>query len=75
MFTKTQIALAIVLGVLGTASSALAGSDREDEDKGGYVVSGSLSGVNPVYHPELFGNAYGSVTSPNHHKGKKLHNR
>ena len=75
MFTKTQIALAIVLGVLGTASSALAGSDREEDDKGGYVVPGSLSGVNPVYHPELFRNAYGSVTSPNHHKGKKLHNR
>jgi hypothetical protein len=75
MFTKTQFALAIVLGVLGTASSALAGSERDDTDRGGYVVAGSLTGVNPVYHPELFSNAYGSVTSPNQHKGKKLHNR
>ncbi len=59
MFSKTKIALSVAL-ILGTASVALAGSDKE-EPNGGYVVSGSMDGVNPVYHPELFGNVYGSV--------------
>jgi ABC-type sugar transport system substrate-binding protein len=69
MFTKTKTALsvAIVLGALGTASAALAG-DQTDE-RGGYVLPGSTDGVNPVYHPGIFGNAdaakaYGFVASP-----------
>ena len=65
MFTRTKIAFA-VLGVLGTASMALA--NDSGEDKGGYVVPGSLDGVNPVYHPDIFRNsdaakAYGFAAS------------
>ena len=53
MLTKTKIILAAVL-MLGTASAALADSDQNDS--GGYVVPGSLDGVNPAYHPGIFGN-------------------
>jgi hypothetical protein len=65
---KASIVLcaAVVLGVLGTVSAAVAGSDRYP--RGGYVMPGSLVGVNPVYHPGIFGNAatayaYGFVQS------------
>jgi hypothetical protein len=44
MLTKIKLALAAAL-VLGTASTALAG---------GYVVPGSMDGVNPAYHPRWF---------------------
>ena len=44
MLTKMKLALAAAL-VLGTASTALAG---------GYVLPGSMDGVNPVYHPRWF---------------------
>jgi hypothetical protein len=65
--TKTALSVAIVLGALGTASAALAG-DQTDE-RGGYVLPGSMDGVNPVYHPGIFGNAdaakaYGFVAPP-----------
>ncbi len=53
MLTKTKIMLAAVL-MLGTASAALAESGQNDS--GGYVVPGSLDGVNPAYHPGIFGN-------------------
>jgi hypothetical protein len=50
-------AVTTALGFLGAASAA-AGTDR---DRGGRepgsVVPCSLAGVNPVYHPEIFGNA------------------
>jgi hypothetical protein len=65
---KAFIALcaAIVLGVLGTVSGALAGPERYP--RGGFVMPGSLDGVNPAYHPGIFGNpavarAYGFVQS------------
>jgi hypothetical protein len=66
MLTKTKIALATAL-VLGTASAALAGDSNSDPG-GGYVVPGSLDGVNPAHHPGIFGNpatakAYGFVQS------------
>ena len=69
MFTNTKIALAAAL-ILGTASAAMAGSENTEE-RGGYVVPGSLVGVNPVYHPDIFGNAatarsYGFVQSADH---------
>ena len=54
MFTKTKIALSVAM-VLGAASAALAGSENT-EDRGGYVISGSTDGVNPVYHPRWFPN-------------------
>jgi hypothetical protein len=44
MLTKTKLALAAFL-VLGTASTALAG---------GYVLPGSMDGVNPAFHPRWF---------------------
>ncbi len=57
MINKSKIALfaAIALGVIGAASATLAGSDKE-EPTGGYVIPGSTVGVNPVHHPEYFGN-------------------
>jgi hypothetical protein len=73
MLTKTKIVLASLL-MLGTASAALADSDQNDS--GGYVVPGSLDGVNPAYHPGIFRNpavaksygfvdtAHGWVVSP-----------
>jgi hypothetical protein len=54
MFTGTKIVLAAAL-ILGTASATLAGSENT-EDRGGFVMPGSVVGVNPVYHPEIFGN-------------------
>jgi hypothetical protein len=64
------IALAVItaVGVLGI-SSAAASSCREDPSQcGGYVLPCSLDGVNPVYHPHIFGNpavarSYGFVRS------------
>ncbi len=50
MLTKMKFALATAL-VLGTASTALAG---------GYVLPGSMDGVNPAYHPRWFPQ-YGQV--------------
>ena len=61
------IALAIIaLSILGAASAA-AGSDR-DRGRGACVVPCSLDGVNPAYHPGIFGNpavarSYGFVKS------------
>ena len=53
---KTALIVAITLGVLGSASAALAGAKDDDggAGAGGYIVPGSSVGVNPVYHPELF---------------------
>ncbi len=62
---------AVVLGIVGAATAARAGD--QGEDRGGYVVPGSMVGVNPVYHPDLFGragstgpagNAYGYAPVP-----------
>ena len=53
MLTRTKIVLAAAL-ILGTASAALADSDQNDS--GGYVLPGSMDGVNPAYHPGIFGN-------------------
>jgi hypothetical protein len=59
MINKAKIGLsvAIMLGVLGAASAALAGSKDDDGGSGGgYVVGGSMDGVNPALHPDIFGN-------------------
>jgi hypothetical protein len=59
MINKAKIGLsvAIMLGVLGAASAALAGSKDDDGGSGGgYVVGGSMAGVNPAMHPDIFGN-------------------
>lgn len=54
MLTKTKLVLAAAL-MLGTASVALAG-DSGENDWGGSVMPGSMSGVNPVFHPGWFPN-------------------
>ena len=62
------LAVTTALGILGAASAAA--SDRSDRGRErGSVVPCSLDGVNPAYHPEIFGNAaaayaqYGFVRS------------
>jgi hypothetical protein len=54
---QTLVALyaAVALGIVGAASVAQANEPRDEY--GGYVVPGSMAGVNPVYHPEWFGRA------------------
>jgi hypothetical protein len=64
--TFITLSLATALGVLGAASAVAAEHGRGD--RGGFVVPGSLAGVNPVYHPDIFGNPavareYGFVQS------------
>ena len=54
MSSKTRITLVAAL-ILGTATAALA--NDSGEDRGGFVVPGSMVGVNPVYHPDIFGPA------------------
>jgi hypothetical protein len=61
------LSLAATLGVLG-AASAVASEHGGRGDRGGFVMPGSLVGVNPAYHPDIFGNAatasaYGFVQS------------
>jgi hypothetical protein len=59
--------VAAALGILGTTSAAWSffGSGRH---RGGFVIPCSLDGVNPVYHPWIFGDPavareYGFVRS------------
>jgi ABC-type sugar transport system substrate-binding protein len=70
---KVFVALAVTaaLGVLGAASAAANDRDDRGRERGGFVVPCSLDGVNPVLHPEIFGNAataqqYGFVQAPDH---------
>jgi hypothetical protein len=63
------LAVATALVVLGAASAAGSDHDRGDRERGGAVQACSLDGVNPVHHPEIFGNAaaaasYGFVQGP-----------
>ncbi|HEY2231349.1 MAG TPA: hypothetical protein VGI22_27155 [Xanthobacteraceae bacterium] len=81
MLTKTKVVLAAAL-MLGTASAALASNENDGgNETGGYVLPGSMDGVNPVYHPRWFpnarrevretaGQAYGFVPTvkPTHHR-------
>ena len=68
---KALVALAVITApaVLGI-SSAAGSSCRDDPSQcGGFVMPCSLDGVNPVYHPRIFGNpavarSYGFVRSP-----------
>jgi hypothetical protein len=64
------LAVTTALVVLGAASAAMADRERGDHpDNRGSVRPCSLDGVNPAYHPEIFGNAaaassYGFVLGP-----------
>jgi hypothetical protein len=73
MSGKPFVAVAVATSVSMLAIvSAVAASDNRG-DRGGRehsVLPCSLDGVNPVYHPEIFGSAaaaasYGFVRSPN----------
>ena len=58
--TSIVISAAIALGIVGAASVARAGGSDNWNDTGGYVVPGSMAGVNPVFHPYWFGKAGGA---------------
>jgi hypothetical protein len=83
MLTKTKVALAAAL-IVGTASAALA-NDSGENNQGGFVMPGSMDGVNPVYHPRWFpgyaahhdnaGNAYGYAATPKHTHHRVSHER
>jgi hypothetical protein len=70
--TLIAISAALALGVVGAATVAQA-NDSGENNRGGFVVPGSMVGVNPAYHPAWFGksatagNAYGfSAPSQKH---------
>jgi hypothetical protein len=60
---KTLIALyaAVALGIIGAASVAQANEPRDEY--GGFVVPGSMDGVNPVFHPGWFGKGAAADTA------------
>jgi hypothetical protein len=65
--TFITLSFAAALGVLGVASAA-ASEHGDRGTHGGFVMPGSLAGVNPAYHPDIFGNPavaseYGFVQS------------
>jgi hypothetical protein len=68
---KAVAALAVAVGVLASSSTAFAYFDGRYY-RGGFVKPCSLDGVNPVYHPDIFGNPalarayYGFVLGPDH---------
>ena len=62
-------AITAALGILGTVPAAASDHNGNQNHQRSYVLPCSLDGVNPVYHPEIFGNAaaaasYGFVRSP-----------
>lgn len=73
-------AVLAVVGAVSLGDSSVAWSFGYHYWRGGYVIPCSLDGVNPVYHPEIFGNpavarAYGFVRGPDHawHVMKNCH--
>jgi hypothetical protein len=64
------LAIATALIALGAVSAAASDHDRgQSRDRGGSVRPCSLEGVNPVHHPEIFGNpaaaqSFGFVVGP-----------
>jgi hypothetical protein len=68
---KGFVALAVTaaLGILGAAPAVASRDDIDTRsERGGSVVPCSLDGVNPAFHPEIFGNpavasTYGFVRS------------
>jgi hypothetical protein len=66
--TLSTLLLATALGALAVTSAVASDRSNSRSDRGGYVLPGSLDGVNPAYHPDIFGNpavaaAYGFVQS------------
>jgi len=71
--TRACVAGAVIaaLGVLSATSVSATDRERGGRERGGFVQPCSLDGVNPVQHPEIFGNAataasYGFVQSADH---------
>ena len=63
------IGITTALGIPDAASAAASDHNGNQDFPRSYVVPCSLVGVNPVYHPEIFGNAaaaasYGFVRPP-----------
>ncbi len=56
LIKMTKMALVASL-VVGAASAALAG-DNSGEYSGGFVIPGSMDGVNPAYHDQFSSKAY-----------------
>jgi hypothetical protein len=55
MLTKTKIAFAaLALLSLAGVSAASASDNNSGDYHGGFVMSGSMDGVNPAFHPDLF---------------------
>jgi hypothetical protein len=50
------VAAITALGVLGAASAAASDHNGNQDRPRAYVLPCSLDGLNPVYHPEIFGN-------------------
>ena len=62
------VATTIALGILGVTSAVSSDRSGRGHDRS-YVLPCSLVGVNPVYHPEIFGNpaaarSFGFVQGP-----------
>jgi hypothetical protein len=53
MLTKIKLVVAAAL-MLGAGSLAQASESDGGNETGGYVLPGSMVGVNPVYHQSLF---------------------
>ena len=49
------IAITTALGILGAASAAASDHNGNQDRPRSFVLPCSLVGVNPVYHPEIFG--------------------
>ncbi|HEY6259002.1 MAG TPA: hypothetical protein VIY51_24760 [Xanthobacteraceae bacterium] len=62
-------AIVAAVGVIGITSALANERGDRSRERGGFVQPCSLVGVNPAYHPEIFGNAaaaaaYGFVQGP-----------
>jgi hypothetical protein len=65
MLTQTKIALvAVALLSLAGASATWASDNSSGDYHGGFVMPGSMDGVNPAYHPDLL---------PNHANGGRAY--
>jgi hypothetical protein len=54
--TLSTFLLATAVGALAVTSAVASDHSGGRGDRGGFVVPGSLDGVNPAYHPDIFGN-------------------
>jgi hypothetical protein len=69
---KACIAIAAITALIAFGVDSAAGSNRDSgRERGGHVNRCSLDGVNPVYHPDIFGNpavarSFGFVLGPDH---------